>query len=167
MNKFQIGDKAVINTNKYAKQNLHVYRGDIVTIVKLTNDNINKESWCIVDHKIGQCFFPADELDKVTNNKLFEILVPTTHPSGKPIHTRFHKVWDAKIREISGGLTILTPIKGQWVNNQNLIAECMIPVRIMCEDSQMDEIVKLTAKYYSQQSIMYYEISSKVFIKEF
>jgi hypothetical protein len=48
--------------------------------------------------------------------ELWEVLVPTETGDGrggkKPIHTRYHKVWDAKVRAITGGLTVLTPAKG-------------------------------------------------------
>lgn len=49
---------------------------------------------------------------------LYEILVPTMmERDGKisPIKTRYHRVWDDKVRAISNGLTILPPAKGQWV----------------------------------------------------
>lgn len=44
---------------------------------------------------------------------MWEILVPTKSNEGKPFRTRYHRVWDAKVREISGGLTILPVVKGQ------------------------------------------------------
>jgi len=40
--------------------------------------------------------------------EMWEILVPTLHANGKPIKTRYHKVWDKKVIEITGGLTVLT-----------------------------------------------------------
>ena len=54
----------------------------------------------------------SEDLGAMTNG-LWEILVPTIHSSnGKPIRTRFHKVWDKKVREISGGLTIMHLLGG-------------------------------------------------------
>jgi hypothetical protein len=44
---------------------------------------------------------------------MWEILVPTIRNDGKPIKTKYHKGWDDKVKEISGGLTILTPTKGK------------------------------------------------------
>ena len=48
--------------------------------------------------------------------ELWEILVPTMSNAGKPFRTRFHRVWDAKVEKISGGLTIHMPTKGKWVH---------------------------------------------------
>lgn len=101
-------------------------------------------------------------------NSLWEILVPTVTPKGKPIHTRFHRVWDAKVREIAGGLTIYFPSKGQWISpTGKLFVERMIPVRIACTEEQINIIADLTAKYYKQQAIFFYEVSQKVFTKRY
>lgn len=40
---------------------------------------------------------------------LWEILVPTSRPDGRPILARSHRLWDRAIYELCGGLTILTP----------------------------------------------------------
>jgi hypothetical protein len=98
---------------------------------------------------------------------LWEILVPTTRRSdGKPYRTRFHRVWDAKVRAVSNGLTILTPAKGQWVSPKgDLFNERMIPVRIACTDAQIEEIAQLTMEYYDQLAVMYYRVSDDVRIK--
>ena len=64
---------------------------------------------------------------------LWEILVPTISNDGKPFRTRFHRVWDEKVRQVAGGLTITPPVKGQWIGfNKDLFTERNIPVRIMC-----------------------------------
>lgn len=97
-------------------------------------------------------------------NNLYEILVPTIR-KGKPIRLRYHRVWDAKVREISGGITIMTPTKGQWINkNGELFVERMIPVRVSCTEDQMVKIAQLTLKYYDQEAVFYYQLSDKVFI---
>ena len=96
---------------------------------------------------------------------LYEILVPTVSNDGKPFHTRFHRVWDQKIRAIAGGLTIFTPAKGQWVSeDKELFIERMIPVRIMCSSEEIKMIAKITKEYYSQLRVMYYRVSEEVFI---
>lgn len=81
---------------------------------------------------------------------LWEILVPTVRrQDGKPIRTRFHRVWDAKVRFIAGGLTILSPVKGQWISPDNeLFSERMIPVRIACSREHIALIADFTASYY-------------------
>lgn len=98
---------------------------------------------------------------------LWEILVPTIRrDSAKPYRTRFHRVWDAKVRTISGGLTILTPVKGQWISpSRQLLAERMIPVRISCTRDQINQIIDMTLKYYEQQAIFCYRISDEVIIR--
>ena len=100
--------------------------------------------------------------------KFYEILVPTMSNEGKPFRTRYHKVWDAKVRQITGGLTIISPIKGQWIsNNGELFRERMIPVRIACTAEQIDKIADITAEYYKQYAVMYYLISEEVTIKNY
>jgi hypothetical protein len=100
------------------------------------------------------------------SKSLYEILVPTQSNEGKPYRTRYHKVWDAKVREISGGLTILTPAKGQWVSQDGKIyAERMIPVRIICTKEEIEKIIEFSMKYYEQLAILAYEISNNVILR--
>ena len=99
---------------------------------------------------------------------LWEILVPTIRNDGKPYRTRFHRVWDEKVRSISSGLTILNPTRGQWIApNGELFVERMIPVRIACTEAQINEIADMTAKYYDQKAIMFYRVADKVTIKHY
>lgn len=98
----------------------------------------------------------------------YEILVPTISNEGKPFRTRYHKVWDEKVRAITGGLTIIPPIRGQWVSSEGeLFKERMIPVRIACSKEQIEQIADITAKYYDQKAIMYYLVSEDVTIKNY
>lgn len=98
---------------------------------------------------------------------LYEILIPTIK-DGKPVTTRYHRVWDAKVRSITGGLTILKPAIGNWIDKENkLYIERMIPVRVMCTLEQINTIVDFSAKYYNQKAIMYYELSNKCYIRNF
>ena len=101
--------------------------------------------------------------------QLWEILVPTVRRIGnKPYTTRYHRVWDTRVRAITGGLTILTPAKGQWVCPSGILyAERMIPVRLMCTEEQIVQIADLTAKYYDQLAVMYYKVSDKVIIRNY
>jgi hypothetical protein len=98
---------------------------------------------------------------------LWEILVPTVRRvGGKPYTTRFHRVWDAKVRVISGGLTVLTPAKGQWVApTGELHSERMIPVRIVASREQIDQIIDLTIEYYDQLAVLCYKLSDEVILK--
>lgn len=96
---------------------------------------------------------------------LWEILVPTARNDGRPIRTRFHRVWDAQVRDISGGLTVQPPVRGQWVSgDKELFRERMIPVRVMCTREQIEAIALMTMEYYEQLAVMYYRISDECVI---
>lgn len=101
----------------------------------------------------------------VAMRQLWEILVPTMRNDGRPIRTRFHKVWDAKVREISGGLTIMPVAKGQWIFKEMLFEERMIPVRIIATRDQIDKIIDMTMKYYEQLAVLAYKISDDVILR--
>jgi len=80
--------------------------------------------------------------------------------------TRYHRVWDEKVRAISGGLTVMRPAKGQWVSpDGQLFKERMIPVRIMATREQIDTIIDLTLEYYDQLAVMCYKISDEVILR--
>lgn len=97
---------------------------------------------------------------------MWEILVPTKSNEGKPYRTRFHKVWDAKVRAIANGLTILTPAKGQWLSNDgDLYSERMIPVRIICTREEIEKIIDITMVYYDQLAVLAYKISDECILK--
>lgn len=97
---------------------------------------------------------------------LWQILVPTVRNDGRPIRTRFHRVWDAKVRDITGGLTINPPVRGQWIDpaTDKLYAERMIPVQIACTESEILAIAEMTKKYYDQIKVCYYLLTEKVYI---
>ena len=99
---------------------------------------------------------------------MWEIMVPTLKNDGvTPFRTKYHKIWDKKVYDITGGLTILTPAKGRWVSEDGtLFAERMIPVRIACTREQINKIIDVTMDYYDQLAIMAYKISEEVIIKE-
>jgi len=80
--------------------------------------------------------------------------------------TRYHRVWDQKVREISGGLTILTPAKGQWVApSGELHSERMIPVRIVASREQIEKIIDFTIEYYDQLAVLCYKLSDEVILR--
>lgn len=96
--------------------------------------------------------------------KMFNILVPTvTRQGALPIRTRFHRVWDEKVRAITGGLTIQSPSKGQWISPEGeLFIERMIPVLFAATEEQRDEIMAMTLTYYDQLAVMCWEVSNNV-----
>lgn len=80
--------------------------------------------------------------------------------------TRYHRAWDEKVRAISGGLTILSPAKGQWKSpSGELFIERMIPVRIIATREQIEQIIDMTMVYYDQLAILCYKISDEVILK--
>jgi len=97
-----------------------------------------------------------------TADNLWEILVPTTRPDGRPYHLRYHRIWDAKVREITGGLTVMSVASGQWrAPDGEIFLERMIPVRIVCTRRQMEAIMVLTMTYYEQQAVMAFHLSNR------
>jgi hypothetical protein len=98
--------------------------------------------------------------------ELWEILVPCTRNDGRPISVRFHRVWDEKVRSLTGGLTIFHPAKGQWVSpSGELFVERMIPVRIAVTGNHMlNEIVQFTLDHYEQEAVMYYRVAETCII---
>lgn len=94
--------------------------------------------------------------------KLYEILVPTIYgDTMKPIRTKHHKNWDKRVKKLSGGLTILTPGKGVWVHEGIDYTERVIPVRIMCDELTMQDIVEITLQHYRQRAVMFYVLSNE------
>lgn len=100
--------------------------------------------------------------------QLWEILVPTVRRNdGRPYHLRYHRVWDERVRAITGGLTVLHPAKGTWTSDDGaIVRERMIPVRIACTEPQIREILRLTVAYYDQIEVMAYRISTLVLVEK-
>lgn len=100
--------------------------------------------------------------------ELWEVLVPTVRNDGRPYRTRYHRVWDAKVRAITGGLTILPVAKGQWVDPESGLEfiERMIPVRIACSREQIEQVIDATMDHYDDQiAVMAYRVSDDVIIR--
>ncbi len=104
---------------------------------------------------------------KQTITELWEILVPTRHPNGDKTDIWFHKEWDDKVIRIAGGLTLFPTVRGAWGNlSEHGVYEEMIPVRIACSYGDMQTIMAITMKHYSQEAVMVYKISDVVVIME-
>jgi len=94
---------------------------------------------------------------------LWEILVPANSNDGLEFSLDYHKRWDEQVRNISGGLTILKSAKGQWLDPDGaLFLDKMIPVRLYCSEPQLDQIIGITMKHYSQKAVLAYQVSSYV-----
>jgi hypothetical protein len=98
--------------------------------------------------------------------KMWEIMVPCNYNDGRPVRTRHHKVWDAKVRAISGGMTICKPTVGHWTNDDGeIFKDRMIPVRIACTEEEINRVLDITIKHYGQEASLAYLISERVIIK--
>lgn len=105
-------------------------------------------------------------MNNTTPIQMWEILVPCVRNDGRPFRTRYHRVWDAKVREISGGLTIMPVAKGQWISQHgDLFQERMIPVRVICTRDQISQIIDMSMKYYEQLAILAYRVSDEVILR--
>lgn len=108
---------------------------------------------------------PKDAAEGAPDEHLWEILVPTVRNDGRPFRLRYHRVWDEKIKAISGGLTIVPPVNGVWVSpSGETFEERMIPVRIMCTREEIMAIAEMSKKHYEQEAIMVYRVSTEVYI---
>ena len=93
-------------------------------------------------------------------SNMYEIIVPTMYGDTiKPIRTKHHKEWDKRVLKITNGLTILKAAKGKWVHDGIEYPERVIPVRIMCTEKQILEIVQITLQHYRQKCVMHCKVS--------
>lgn len=99
--------------------------------------------------------------------ELWEILVPASDNTDKEFSYEHHKAWDAFVKNITGGLTVMKTAKGQWVSPRTGVEylDRIIPCRIACSEEQINEIIAFTLKHYDQEAVMAYRISTKVIIK--
>lgn len=98
---------------------------------------------------------------------LWEILVPCNWNDGRPVRTRHHREWDKRVRALTGGMTIMKPALGQWVNEGEVYHDRMIPVRIACNQAVIERIMDITAAHYKQLAVMAYKISDVTLIRNY
>jgi hypothetical protein len=51
----------------------------------------------------------------------------------------------------------MSPSKGQWISPHG-----MIPVRIIANQDQIHDLLKMTAEHYDQEEVLCYKISDEV-----
>ncbi|WP_181273599.1 hypothetical protein [Brevibacterium oceani] len=95
-------------------------------------------------------------VEDTENTSMWEVLVPTVSNSGRPFTVRHHRQWDAHVKAIAGGMTLVQPVRGSWVepDTGEEFTERVIPVRIMCTREQIVEICKETARFYDQLAVL-------------
>jgi len=100
------------------------------------------------------------------SKELWEILVPASNNKEKKFTYKHHKQWDAFVKELTGGVTIMKTSKGQWVSpTGQLYIDRMIPCRIVCNEEQMNKIVNFTIEHYDQEAVLAYRISDNVILR--
>ncbi|MCX6753028.1 MAG: hypothetical protein NTW62_01615 [Candidatus Nomurabacteria bacterium] len=105
------------------------------------------------------------KVDLFKKRILWEILVPTHFNSHEKIEISHHKEWDLFVEQITKGLTIESPTRGIWLDeNNNKYEERMIPVKISGSKKQMLKIADFTARHYKQKAISFYKISEEMYI---
>jgi hypothetical protein len=64
-------------------------------------------------------------------------------------------VWDKRVKEVSGGMTIHMPSIGKWVSPEGKVfEERMIPVNFIATEAQARDIVRHTIEYYEQEAVL-------------
>lgn len=98
--------------------------------------------------------------------ELWEILVPASNNKNLNFSYEHHKNWDAFVKKITGGVTIIKTAKGEWVSpTGKLYIDRMIPCRIVCNEEQISTIIDFTIEHYGQEAVLAYRISDKVILR--
>jgi len=97
---------------------------------------------------------------QVDQTRLWAILVPRYSSDGEEWDASYHREWDRRVSEITGGLTILPSVDGRWGD----MKERNIVVQVACGTMVMAEIALLTAEYYHQEAVLYWLVSEEAMI---
>jgi len=98
--------------------------------------------------------------------ELWEILVPASNNKELKFSYEHHKAWDAYVKKIVNGVTIMKTAKGQWVSpTGKLFVDRIIPCRIVCNEEQISEIIDFTIDHYKQEAVLAYRISRNVILR--
>lgn len=99
-------------------------------------------------------------------SEMWEILVPASSKD-KEFTYDHHKLWDEYVIDISGGITVMRTVKGEWVSQNNVrFKDRMIPVRVKCNEKDMKKIIDFTIRHYDQEAVLAYRLSDAVILKE-
>ena len=98
--------------------------------------------------------------------ELWEILVPASDNKTQKFTYEHHKEWDAFVKKITGGVTIMKTAKGQWVSpDGKLYVDRMIPCKIVCNEEQINKIIDFTIEHYQQEAVFAYRVSTNIILK--
>jgi len=99
-------------------------------------------------------------------DELWEILVPASNNKDLKFTYEHHKEWDAFVKKLSGGITIMKTAKGEWVSpDGKLYIDRVIPCRIICSEEHINKIVDFTIDHYKQEAVLAYRISKRVVLR--
>ena len=97
---------------------------------------------------------------------VWEILVPAESNSGVEFPLEHHKKWDAFVKDLTGGLTIMKSAKGHWVSKDGqTYYDKVIPCRIACSKKKIKKIIDFTIEHYRQKSVYAHKFSDEVIIR--
>jgi hypothetical protein len=100
------------------------------------------------------------------NLELWEVLVPASNNKDLRFVYEHHKEWDAYVKKLTGGVTIMKVAKGEWVSpTGKLYVDRMIPCRIVCTEEQISDIIDFTIEHYKQEAVLAYRISTNVILR--
>ena len=96
------------------------------------------------------------------SQEMWEILIPKGRDKDHDYTVAYHQVWDKKVRQLTGGLTVYHSGEGSWISpTGKLYTERVIPVRVACTGAAtMDKIAEMALDHYSQEAVMYYRIGT-------
>lgn len=98
--------------------------------------------------------------------ELWEILVPASNNKDQNFSYKHHKEWDAFVKKITNGLTIMKTAKGEWISPTGKIhVDRTIPCKIVCNEKQINEIIDFTLTHYNQEAVLAYRISTNIILK--
>jgi len=112
---------------------------------------------------VGSLVASKNEAKK--EDKMWEIFVPASG-NEQPFSYDHHKKWDAYVKSLAGGLTIMKTAKGEWIDDsqEKLYRDKVIPVRVKCSKKIIKKIIKFTITHYNQEAVLAYKVSDKVML---
>ena len=98
--------------------------------------------------------------------EVWEVLVPASNNKDLKFAYEHHKEWDAYVKKLTGGVTIMKVAKGEWVSPTGRVyTDRMIPCRIVCTEEQISDIIDFTIDHYKQEAVLAYRISTNVILR--
>ena len=94
--------------------------------------------------------------------EMWEILIPKYSNDGEQYTAAHCNEWKENILLITKGLTELNPVKGYWINKKTKYIEDMIPIRVLCDETNIEKIIEETITHFDQEAVLAYVISNNI-----